>query len=151
MSTRSTSPNTEMTGCSVTIAIRSRQRLDSQDFVTRQDLSGTLRQTDTGWLLTYREETSDGAVDTRLTLEEAEGTLARTGAVHCRMAFVPGETGPAPYETALGRLDLQLSTTYFRHDLTHSGGSVLVRYTLSAQGQSLGNYTLQLHIKEKDD
>ena len=138
----------------VIIAIHARQRLDGQDFHTRQNFTGTLCPTDGGWLLAYREETPDGTVDTRLTLGENAGSLSRCGAVHCQMEFSPGRTGPAPYETRLGRLDLQLSTTYFRHDLSPSGGSVLVRYRLSAQGQTMGEYTLQLHIKEikeKDD
>lgn len=153
MSTKSTSQNTERNSRPVQVAIRSRQQLDGQDFLTQQEHSGILTATAHGWLLEYQETSSDApdTITTTLTLSGQEAVLTRSGSVRCQMRFAPGKTDTVCYETSLGSLDLHLATTYLGHTLSPTGGNIMVRYTLSAQGQPMGDYTLKLHIKEKDD
>lgn len=153
MSSKSTSPSTEGQSRPVSVAIHSRQQLDGQDFLTQQKHAGTLTPTSSGWLLEYQEENPDdsGTIVTTLVINSQEAVLTRSGAVRCQMRFAPGQAHAVPYETSLGRLDFHLTTTYLGHALSPSGGNVMVRYTLSTQGQPMGDYTLKLHIKEKDD
>ena len=63
------------------------------------------------------------------------------------MRFQPGTVHPARYQTPYGALELSVETDYLGWELSHSGGRVMIRYRLSAQGQSMGQFTLQLHVR----
>lgn len=136
----------------VDIVLRTRQTMQGETSDLSQLACGTLEQTETGFLLRYTEKDENGlATDNAFLLTDTVGTLQRSGAVKSEMRFRPGCDSPFLYHTFYGTFDFTLHTEYFRHSLTENGGKVMIRYTLSAQGQSVGEYTLKLHITEKDD
>ena len=130
----------------VTIILRSRQMLDGEASHLEQRLSGTLSPREDGWQLCYREPSGEGG-ETRLTLAAEEAALERSGPMEMRMRFQSGAVHPARCRTPYGGLELSVETEYLRHALTPEGGRVLIRYRLSAQGQSLGHFALQLHVQ----
>ena len=130
----------------VTITLRSRQVLDGEESRLEQQIAGTLLETEGGWQLRYRENTGAGG-ESCLTVEEGSALLERGGTMAARMRFQPGSVHPARYQTPYGALALMVETTYLGHTLSREGGRVLIRYQLSAQGQELGAYTLQLHVR----
>lgn len=133
----------------VTVRIRSRQVLDGEESRLEQQATGTLSGTAGGWVLRYREPAPERG-ENRLTLEGGEAVLERRGGLETRMRFQPGAAHPARYQTPYGALDLLVSTEYLGHSLSHSGGQVLIRYRLSAGGQPVGAYTLQLQVRGAD-
>jgi len=136
----------------VTITIRTRQMLQGEAMDFSQTLSGTLEQVENGILLRYGEKDENGLItDNEFLFCPDCAVLRRTGAVRSEMRFCPGTNAPSPYRTFYGTFDLTLHTDYLRHSLSEHGGKVMIRYTLSAQGQPMGEYTLKLHITEKDD
>ena len=136
----------------VTIVLRTRQTVDGETAEFSQHAAGTLEQTENGFLLRYAEQDENGlATDNAFLLTDTHGYLKRSGAVKSEMRFRPGADSVFPYHTFYGTFDFTLHTAYFRHTLSERGGKVMIRYTLSAQGQIVGDYTLKLHITEKDD
>jgi len=136
----------------VDILLHTRQTAqgDAADFSQR--LSGTLQKTEDGLLLRYTETDENGlTTDNSFLFGKDSALLRRTGAVGSEMRFLPGCDTIAPYHTFYGTFDFLLHTDYFRHTLCENGGKAMLRYTLSAQGSPVGEYTLKLHITEKDD
>jgi len=136
----------------VNIVIHTRQTVDGDSTTLSQNAVGTLEQTPRGFLLRYRETDENKlSTDNTFLFAEDHALLKRTGAVNSEMRFRPGANSVFPYRTFYGSFDLTLYTEYLRFSPNGSGGKAMIRYTLSAQGQLMGDYTLKLHITEKDD
>ena len=136
----------------VNITIRTRQMLDGETLEFKQESPGMLEESDHGFLLHYQEKDESGmTTDTSLLLCGTHASLKRTGAVKSEMRFQENTSYSFPYHTPYGTFSLTLATSYLRHTMTERGGKVMIRYTLSAQEQLMGEYTLKLHITEKDD
>lgn len=136
----------------VTVVIRTRQTVDGEMSEISQIASGTLEQTADGFLLRYTEKDENGlATDNQFLFGEDSALLRRSGSVRSEMQFLPGCDTASPYRTFYGTFDFLLRTDYYRHGITMQGGKAMIRYTLSAHGQRMGEYTLKLHITEKDD
>ena len=130
----------------VTVAIRSRQTLGGETERVEQQAAGTLAATEDGWLLRYGGP-EEGAGETRLRLRTGEALLERGGTLATRMHFQPEAVCPARCQTPYGALELSVKTEYLGYALTQGGGHVLLRYHLSAQGQPLGRFVLQLWVR----
>jgi len=136
----------------VTVVIRTRQAVDGENNEFSQIASGTLEQTAEGFLLRYTEKDENGlATDNQFLFGGERAFLKRTGAVNSEMRFRVGANSVFPYRTFYGSFDLTLHTEYLRACFDEQGGKAMIRYTLSAHGQLMGEYTLKLHITEKDD
>lgn len=129
--------------CPVTVHIRSRRTLDSETERLDWQREGSLSRTAEGWLLRYREDTSE----TCLSLTEGTILMERGGTQKTRMRFQPGVVHPAQYDTPCGALALSVETDYLGCALTERGGQILIRYHLSAQGQDMGYFVLQLQVR----
>ena len=130
----------------VTIQLRSRQTLDGETEELEQRAVGTLSTDGRVWCLRYREPGEEGG-ETSLTLRAGEAVLERAGSLATRLRFRTGAVCPGRLEMPAGALELLVETEYLGHALSEGGGRVMLRYRLSAQGQSMGRFTLQLRIR----
>ena len=130
----------------VTIVLRSRQMLDGEESRLEPRMPGTLSATERGWQLRYREPSGEGG-ETCLTVAEGEAALERSGPMGMQMHFQTGAVHPARCQTPYGMLELSAATEYLGDSLSAAGGRILIRYQLSAQGQPLGRFALQLHVQ----
>ena len=130
----------------VHITIRTRQVLDGEELHLEQCTTGTLAATKAGWALCYQDPSEGG--NTCLDVKEGRALLERRGGdAAVRMCFQPGTACPAQYQTPAGVLELSVETQYLGYSLAESGGRVLLRYRLSSQGQSMGQFALQLRVR----
>ena len=137
----------------VDITLHSQQQADGDTQVIRQQLQGTLRREGEDFLLTYAEEDIAGLGPGQTTLRFSPGqaVMARRGRGATEMRFTPGRPSAFAYPTPYGTLALLLHTEKLLHNLTEAGGSAMIRYRLCQGEGLLGRYTLQFHIKEKDE
>ena len=136
----------------VMITVRGEQRLGSDVTQMEHTVEGTLEQTGEKLILRYREpeETGLGKTDTVLTFREEEAVLDRQGAVTARMRFIVGQRHRVNYHTPVGEMLLEVRTTFLSHNLTNAGGKAMIRYHLTSGGQTVGNHTLKLNVKERE-
>ena len=136
----------------VTITVRGEQRRDSEVTQMEHTVEGTLEQNGEELTLRYREpeEAGLGETDTALTFRGEEAVLDRQGAVKARMRFIVGQRHRVDYRTPPGELLLEVRTTFLSHNLTQSGGKAMIRYHLTSGGQTVGNHTLKLNVKERE-
>ena len=142
-----------MAGIPVVLFLRSEQRADGEVACMEQRTEGRFSETAEGFLLCYKEDaaTGMGETETALLLCRDHALLKRSGAVETKMLFLPGERSAVSYCTDFGAVELWLETSYPGHHLTAEGGSDMLRYSLSDRGGTVGDYTLKLHIKKKDE
>lgn len=136
----------------VTITVRGEQRLGSDVTQMEHTVEGTLEQTGETLILRYREpeDTGLGKTDTVLTFREEAAVLDRQGAVTAQMRFIVGQRHRVNYKTHIGEMLLEVRTTFLSHNLNAAGGKAMIRYHLTSGGQTVGNHTLKLNVKERE-
>ena len=134
-----------MAGFPVTLTIRSRQALDGEAVRLEQQAAGTLTPRGDGWQLRYQEPSGQG--ETCLTLAAEGAVLERRGDFALRLRFQAGTVCPGRMGTPCGELELAVETAYLGYALSESGGRVMVRYHLTAGGQDMGRFSLQLLVR----
>lgn len=98
------------------------------------------------------EETIEGfsqPFKSRIKLKDRMLELNRQGAVNIRMIFEAGKTHMTNYTTPYGELVLEISTRKVQVLEKDRELLVLVEYTMETEEGSLGDYRLEISIKEK--
>lgn len=137
----------------VSVLIQSLQTMDTGKQTMTQRAEGLLRQTETGWLLTYQEgeDSGLGATCTTLCLDPGRAVLARTGEVSSRMVFQPGQEHTSLYETAYGKLPMTIRTLALKAGLTQDGGRISIHYQIELGGGGAGETRLRLTLQKKEN
>jgi uncharacterized beta-barrel protein YwiB (DUF1934 family) len=100
--------------------------------------------------LRYQEAASElGRTTTLLKLESSRLRIIRQGDVESEQSFIPGERSIGFYQTAQGRLELEMHTHDMSADLNEGLGSVSWSYDLIVQGEPAGLYEIKLVIQEE--
>ena len=136
----------------VTITVRGEQRQGGEVTQMEHTIPGTLETDGETLILRYREpeEAGLGGTDTILTFRGEEAVLERQGAVSTRMPFIVGQRHRVEYRTPVGEILLEVRTTFLSHNLTRTGGKAMLRYHLTSGGETVGNHTLKLNVKERE-
>ena len=136
----------------VTITVRGEQRQGGEVTQMEHTVPGTLETDGETLILRYREpeEAGLGGTDSVLTFRGEGAVLERQGAVSARMPFIVGQRHRFAYRTPVGEVLLEVRTTFLSHNLTRNGGKAMLRYHLTSGGQTVGNHTLKLNVKERE-
>jgi uncharacterized beta-barrel protein YwiB (DUF1934 family) len=131
----------------VRILIESRQ--DGQK--TLQEALGELYVKGGHAYVRYEEQASElGRTTSLLRLEPAQIKIIRQGDVQSEQTFVAGEKRAGFYQTAQGKLELEMQTRELHTDLSHGLGTVSWKYDLYVAGDYAGLYKIKLSIREED-
>jgi len=137
----------------VILSVRGDQYYDGVDPDTTELMTeGTLSVTKEGFLLSYEESTLTGMEGTTTTFELRGGQvfLTRSGKVNSQMIFEEGRQHTSLYETPMGELTVDISTSFLRHTMTERGGSLEIRYAISVEHTVTGHNRFQIHVREKE-
>ena len=136
----------------VTITLRGEQRQGGEMTQMENTVDGVLEWEEEGLTLRYQEpeEAGLGKTEAALTFRGEEAVLERRGAVTTRMPFIVGQRHRVTYRTPVGEMLLEVRTTFLSHNLTRNGGKAMLRYHLTSGGETVGNHTLKLNVKERE-
>ncbi len=123
------------------------QEPDTIELTTEADLTGE----DGVLYLRYAESELTGlkGTDTIFELHRDKVVLRRVGAVRSEMVFVPGQLHQSLYNTEEGALLITIRTTGIEDEMTLSGGSLHVSYSISVEGLGSGTIDYWLDVRPK--
>lgn len=99
------------------------------------------------WRLLYEEDAPAGErVRAELSFDGARVSLTRRGAVCSEMTFAAGETSCAFYELSAGSLTMTVETDAVAAELDGDGGTLDLRYRLTAGGETVSVHRLLFRI-----
>lgn len=90
-----------------------------------------------------------GRTVTLLKLSPGELRIIRQGDVQAEQTFVPGEKRIGFYQTAQGRMELDIQTHEFRSESGQGSRTLTWSYDLYAAGDHAGRYRIKLSIQEE--
>lgn len=113
---------------------------------------GVLAETETGWEIGYAESALTGleGVYTTFLLEDGCVTLTRTGALESQMVFRQGVSHESLYQMDFGALLITVCATQISWNVSPSGGTVDLKYTIDIENAAAGTVDYHLQIKSKE-
>ncbi len=134
------------------LKILSIQHYDRQDPDTIElTTTGTLEYVDGGWEICYEETEMTGleGVSTTFRLEPGQVTLRRTGRLRSEMIFREGQIHESLYQTEIGVLMLTVFAKMIEADISESGGTVDMVYSVSVENNEAGLVEYHLDVETK--
>lgn len=112
---------------------------------------GTLAVTKDGFLLSYEESALTGMEGTTTTFElkGSQVFLTRAGKINSQMIFEEGRQHTSLYETPLGELSVDISTSFLRHAMNERGGVLEIKYAISVEHTVTGHNRFQIRVREQ--
>lgn len=113
---------------------------------------GTLEQTDTGWVVSYKESDLTGldGVVTTFCVENDCVTLTRTGKLESKMVFRRGVPHESLYQMEFGALMISVCATSISWDITEYGGVIDLTYDIAIEQTAMGVVIYHLDIASKE-
>ena len=136
----------------VVLSIRGRQSYAGQEpdeieLVTE----GTLEEINDGWKLCYEESALTGmqGVKTTFQIEGKTITLLRTGKLNSKMVFCEGVPHDSLYQMEFGALMLTVCAIKVSADISESGGTIDLVYSIDIEQNAAGmiDYHLDIQVK----
>lgn len=134
----------------VLLSIQGRQLYYGQEpEIIRLDTEGTMDCRDGIWEITYEESELTGmeGVTTTFRVEPEKITLQRTGRLYSTMVFQVGVTNSSLYRTEFGALMIAVSATRLSYDITQSGGTIDLAYSITIEDTESGEIGYHLEIR----
>ena len=134
----------------VVLSIRGRQSYDGQEpEVIELVTEGTMEFRDGGWDVSYEESDLTGldGVKTTFRVEEGKITLTREGRLRSQMVFQEGVRHESLYQMEFGALMMVVCAKKIVHDLTETGGTVDLVYSIEIEHAMAGTVDYHLDVK----
>ncbi|UJF33635.1 DUF1934 domain-containing protein [Paenibacillus hexagrammi] len=136
-----------MTTAKMGVRIRIESRSAGQ--ATKQTAEGELYLKGEHVYIRYEEKPSElGRTVTLIKLEAGQVKIIRQGDVQADQTFVPGEKRVGFYQTAQGRMELEMETHELTQNMEAGIGTVHWSYDLYASGEHAGHYRIKLNIQK---
>ena len=135
----------------VVISVKGVQKYDNTDPETVELVTEGLLQEEKGiWVLSYEESEMTGLEGTQtvITVEGEQVTLVRTGHFNSQMVFREGRRHLSMYNTPYGSLAIGVNTRHLLVDLSESGGTLEVDYTIEMDHAVTGRNIFQIKVEE---
>lgn len=136
----------------VMLSLKGVQRYQDQEPETIELVTeGALEQTEKGWSLSYEESELTGlaGVTTTFTLEPGCVTLSRTGKLSSTMVFQEGVVHESLYRMEFGALLLTVCASKVSYELSPSGGTIDLTYTIEIEHSAAGLVEYHLDVQPK--
>jgi uncharacterized beta-barrel protein YwiB (DUF1934 family) len=117
---------------------------------TDKELEGELIEKGTSYYLSYQENDPElGMSQHVLKLGTDQGVIIRRGAVSMRLPFILGEETSGEYQSPYGPFSMRALTDFFKMNWSGRSGDIHLRYNLELQGEPVGRFSLEFHLKAK--
>lgn len=98
--------------------------------------------------LRYEEVQEDQSVMTTIRLASEKALILRSGAVKMRLPLNIDQLEAGHYKNALGEIPIGIQTNTLNFDGAQKSGQFTANYDLLIDGNSVGNYALEIHYQE---
>ena len=98
--------------------------------------------------LRYEEVQEDQAVRTTIKLASEKALILRNGAVKMRLPLNIDQLEAGHYKNALGEIPISIQTHTLNFEGAQKSGQFTANYDLLIDGNSVGNYALEIHYQE---
>lgn len=98
--------------------------------------------------LRYEEVQENQSVMTTIKLASEKALILRSGAVKMRLPLNIDQLEAGHYKNALGEIPIDIQTNTLNFDGAHKSGQFTANYDLLIDGNSVGNYALEIHYQE---
>ena len=136
----------------VTLSLRGEQSYPGQEpDVIELVTEGTLEDIEDGWKLCYEESDLTGlaGVNTTFQIQGKTVTLIRSGKLNSQMVFEEGVPHDSLYEMEFGALMLTVCAIRVETNLTQSGGTIDLKYSIEVEQNAAGMIDYHLDIETK--
>ena len=109
---------------------------------------GTLEKTEAGWIVAYKESDLTGldGVLTTFRVEQGKITLTREGKLRSQMVFQEGVRHESLYQMEFGALMMVVCAKKIVHDLSQTGGTVDLVYSIEIEHAMAGTVDYHLDV-----
>ncbi len=114
---------------------------------------GRLYRKEMAWYIVYDESSATGMEGTKTTMKVADdGTvsLIRTGSHGMKLTFAAGNRHITRMETPYGDLDVEVFTSLVQSDISDTGGSIHLGYSIDLNNRDRMNTRLDVEIKKRN-
>jgi uncharacterized beta-barrel protein YwiB (DUF1934 family) len=98
--------------------------------------------------LRYEEVQEEQSVMTTIKLASEKALIIRSGAVKMRLPLNIDQLEAGHYKNALGEIPIDIQTNTLNFDGAEANGQFTANYDLLIDGNSVGNYVLQIQYQE---
>ena len=136
----------------VLIKVKGVQGIDGDNTVIELVTEGTLRRFENEYTITYTEEqTVEGSKTKTVLIVKSDNTvvLERRGDLNSRLVITKGERNNCLYAMPQGTLSLGIYGKEVKSNLTESGGTVKMVYTIDANLEPISENTVEIFVEER--
>lgn len=136
----------------VLIKVKGVQGIDGDNTVIELVTEGTLRRFENEYTITYTEEqTVEGSKTKTVLTVKSDNTvvLERRGDLNSRLVITKGERNNCLYAMPQGTLSLGIYGKEVKSNLTESGGTVKMVYTIDANLEPISENTVEIFVEER--
>lgn len=136
----------------VLIKVKGVQGIDGDNTVIELVTEGTLRRFENEYTITYTEEqTVEGSKTKTVLTVQSDNTvvLERRGDLNSRLVITEGERNNCLYAMPQGTLSLGIYGKEVKSNLTESGGTVKMVYTIDANLEPISENTVEIFVEER--
>ena len=136
----------------VLIKVKGVQGIDGDNTVIELVTEGTLRRFENEYTITYTEEqTVEGSKTKTVLTVKSDNTvvLERRGDLNSRLVITKGERNNCLYAMPQGTLSLGIYGKEVKSNLTESGGTVKMVYTIDANHEPISENTVEIFVEER--
>lgn len=136
----------------VLIKVKGVQGVDGDNTVIELVTEGTLRRFENEYTITYTEEqTVEGSKTKTVLTVKSDNTvvLERRGDLNSRLVITKGERNNCLYAMPQGTLSLGIYGKEVKSNLTESGGTVKMVYTIDANLEPISENTVEIFVEER--
>jgi uncharacterized beta-barrel protein YwiB (DUF1934 family) len=98
--------------------------------------------------LRYEEVQEEQSIMTTIKLASEKALILRSGAVKMRLPLNIDQLEAGHYKNALGEIPIGIQTNTLNFDGAQKSGQFTANYDLLIDGNSVGNYVLEIHYQE---
>ena len=98
--------------------------------------------------LRYEEVQEEQSIMTTIKLASEKALILRSGAVKMRLPLNIDQLEAGHYKNVLGEIPIGIQTNTLNFDGAQKSGQFTANYDLLIDGNSVGNYVLEIHYQE---
>ena len=136
----------------VLVKVKGTQGVDGEKAVIELTTEGTLREFEGDYIITYSEDPTESGnkTKTQLTIQK-DGTvlLDRRGDLNSRLVITEGERNSCLYAIPQGSLTLGIYGKEVKSDMTASGGTVKMVYSIDMNLELLSENEVEIFVEER--
>ena len=136
----------------VLVKVKGTQGVDGDNAVIELATEGTLREFEGDYIITYSEDPTESGSKTKTQLTIQKGgtvILDRRGDLNSRLIITEGERNSCLYAIPQGSMTLGIYGKLVRSNLTASGGTVKMVYSIDMNLSPLSDNEVEIFVEER--